>query len=332
MTAQLLTTGELRLQIRRMTLTATRDTIDQGTLDWAHSMQARHAEHLMGKLGRQSGGEPMDPAYRDRIMMAAVEGGTDPMAAAAMFARPAVEKLTEFDEPEVRYSSATSADILTKTMVDATMDVGDRALLVWSLATGQVNALCAANSWEPTYYHMFVDRDRLVFCNSVGELVAECLARGGAIKGDKLDLMAVEANARSSEIQMRAADLFCSSVLKGTPRASEPWLPSAEAYTYAQQLALDLNLFPLALELGHLHLRHVEAPNTRQVAVDRLCDFLLYAHDDEFQADIIGAIVTIETMARLEIPGMFNCLAPYIFLKTVETLEACSGVFGLAER
>ena len=68
-----------------------------------------------------------------------------------MFAQPAIEKLTEFDEPEVRYSSATLVDMLTKTMVDATMDVGERALLVWSLATGQVNALCAANSWDPTY-------------------------------------------------------------------------------------------------------------------------------------------------------------------------------------
>ena len=177
---------------------------------------------------------------------------------------------------------------------------------------------------------MFVDPDLLVFCNSVGKLVAECLGRGGAVKGDKLDLMAVEANARCSDIQTRATDLFCSSVLRGTPRASEPWLPSAEAYNYAQQLVLGLNLFPLAHELGHLHLRHVEAPNIKQVVVDHLGKFLLFAHDDEFQADIIGAIVTIETMARLEIPGMFNCLAPYIFLKAVETLEACSEVFGLA--
>ena len=61
-----------------MTSTTTCDTIDQGTLDWVHSMQARHAEHLTGKLARQSYGEPMDPVYRDRIMKAAIEGGTDP--------------------------------------------------------------------------------------------------------------------------------------------------------------------------------------------------------------------------------------------------------------
>lgn len=313
-----------------MTSTTTRDNIDQGTLDWAHSIQARHAECLMGKLARRSDGDPMNPVYRERILKAAVEGGIDPAEATSMLDRPALEKLTEFDEPEVRYSSSTLVDMLTKTMLDATMDAGDRELLVWSLATGQVNALCAANSWDPTYYHVFVDPDLLVFCNGIGKLVAECLARGNAVEGDKLDLMKVEANARSEDIQRRAADLFGATVIKGTPRASEPWLPSPEAYNYAQQLSLALNLFPLAHELGHLHLRHVEAPGTKQVSVERLGDFLLYSHDDEFQADIVGAIVTIQTMGRLEMPGMFNCLAPYIFLKSIETLEACSEMFGMA--
>lgn len=313
-----------------MSSPAISDAIDQGTLDWAHSMQARHAEHVMGKLARQRDGAPMDPAFRDRMRKAAVAGGLDPSVIAGVIDRPALEKLTTFDEPDVRSSSATLVDMLTKTMRDATMDVGDRALLVWSLATGQINALCAANSWDPTYYHIFVDPDLLVFSNVLGKLVAECLARGNAVEGDTLDLMQVEANARSPEIQRRAANLFSAAILKGTARASEPWLPSPEAYNYAQQISLGLSLFPLAHELGHLHLRHVEAPGTKTVAVEALADFLLYAHDDEYQADIVGAIVTVETLIRLEMPGMFNCLAPYIFLKGVETLEACSEIFGMA--
>ena len=313
----------------RMIPARKREAIDQGNIDWAHSVQARHAEHVMGKLARQSDGEPMDSAYRDRLFRAAVEGGSDPATTAAMLDRPAIPKLTEFDEPDVRRSSTALVDMLVETMSKAGMDAGERALLVWSLATGQVNALCAANSWDDAYYHIFVDPDLLVFCNGVGKLVAECLARGDAVKGDVLDLMKVDANALSADIQMRAADLFCTGVLQGTPRASQPWPPSAEAYNYAEQLSLGLNLFPLAHELGHLHLRHVEAPGTRQVAVEQLGDFLLYGHDDEYQADIIGAIVTIQTLARQKMPGMFNCLAPYIFLKAVETLEACFEVFGM---
>ncbi len=127
-----------------------------------------------------------------------------------------------------------------------------------------------------------------------------------------------------------AANLFSAAILKGTARACEPWLPSPEAYNYAQQISLGLSLFPLAHELGHLHLRHVEAPGTKTVAVEALADFLLYAHDDEYQADIVGTIVTVETLIRLEMSGIFNCLAPYIFLKDVETLEACSEIFGMA--
>jgi hypothetical protein len=306
------------------------DGIDQGTLDWAHSMQARHAEHVMGKLARQRDGGPMDPAFRHQIRGAAVAAGIDPTVIVEMIDRPVLEKLTTFDEPDVRSSSAALVDMLTKTMRDATMDVGDRALLVWSLATGQINALCAANSWDPTYYHIFVDPDLLVFSNMLGKLVAECLTREKAVEGDTLNLMQVEANVRSPEIQRRAADLFSAAILKGTARASKPWLPSPEAYNYAQQISLGLNLFPLAHELGHLHLRHVEAPGTKTVAVEELADFLLYAHDDEYQADIVGAIVTVETLIRLKMPGMFNCLAPYIFLKGVETLEACSEIFGMA--
>ncbi len=106
------------------------DAFDQGTLDWAHSEQARHAEHVMGKLARQRDGAPMDTAFRDRMRKAAVAGGLDPSVIAGMIDRPALEKLTTFDEPDVRSSSATLVDMLTKTMRDATMDVGDRALLV----------------------------------------------------------------------------------------------------------------------------------------------------------------------------------------------------------
>lgn len=247
-----------------------------------------------------------------------------------MVDRHAPEKLTTFDEPDLRSSSASLVEMLTETMRDATMNVGDRALLVWSLATGQINALCAANSCDPTYYHIFVEPDLLVFSYILGKLVAECLARGKAADGDTLNLMQVEANAGSPEIQKRAADLSGAAILRGTARANEPWLPSAEAYNYAQQISFALSRFPLAHELAHLHLRHVEGPSNKTVAVEALADFLLYAHNDEYQADKVGAVVTVETLLWLEMQGVFNCLAPYIFLKGVETLDAWSEIFGMA--
>ena len=313
-----------------MTDTTDPSPIDQGTLDWAHSMQARNAEYLVGKLARQNHGEAIDPAYRDRLMRAAVEGGTDPAVAAAALDRPVGGKMSEFDEPEVRRSSGDLVEDLTTTMRNATMSTGDRQLLVWSLATGQVNALCAANNWDPIYYHIFVDPDLLVFCNGISKLLAECFARENAVVGDQVDMIGLMANAQSEEIQRRAVDLFASAVLRGTPRASEPWSPSPAAYNYAQQLTMALNFFPLAHELAHLHLEHVEAPATRKRPVEDHGDFLVYAQDDEFQADIVGALVTIETLKRLQVPGLMNALAPYIFLKSIALLESCFEVFDVS--
>jgi hypothetical protein len=40
-----------------MTDTTEPGPIHQGTLDWAHSMQARNAEYRVGKLARQNHGE-----------------------------------------------------------------------------------------------------------------------------------------------------------------------------------------------------------------------------------------------------------------------------------
>ena len=91
-----------------------------------------------------------------------------------------------------------------------------------------------------------------------------------------------------------------------------------------------LNFFPLAHELAHLHLGHVEAPPTQERPVEGHGDFLVYAQDDEFQADMVGALVTIETLKRLEVPGLMNALAPYIFLKSIALLEACFEVFDVS--
>lgn len=54
----------------------------------------------------------------------------------------------------------------------------------------------------------------------LGKLVAECLGRGNGVEDDTLDLMQVEAHARSPEIQRRAADFFSTAILIGTARAS----------------------------------------------------------------------------------------------------------------
>lgn len=302
----------------------------QGAIDWAHSVQARQAERLMGSLARDWNGKRADPAHTDRLIRAACEGGMPDELVEQMFNQPRGEKLSEFDEPDVRRSNSVLVDTLTRTMTEAGMATGGRRLMVSSLASGQVNALCAANSWDEKHYHIFVDADLMVFCHSVAKLVAECLVRGNPASGEaSLDPELVSRNARSAELQHRAADLFGATVLYGTPRASEPWAPSAAAMPLVGLLSPALTSFPLAHELGHLHLGHLDAEQTQTAEVEGFEDLVasIYAHEDEFQADAVGSVVTFQTTLRLEVPNIYTALAPYIFLKAVEILDACFEIF-----
>ena len=307
------------------------DLEHQGAIDWAHSIQARQAESLMGKIAREWTGMDADPAHTDRLIRAALEGGLPQHLVDKMFNRGDLEKISEFDEPDVRRSTSALVDILTKTMTDAEMKTGGRKLMVSSLASGQVNALCATNSWDEKHYHIFVDADLTVFCHSIAKLFAECLVRNNPFPGEaSLDPVLVADNIRDPELQKRAADLFCSAVMRGTPRASEPWPPGPAAMMLVGLLSPALNMFPIAHELGHLHLGHLEAEQTRQIGVEGLEDLVasVYSHEDEFQADVVGSIVSMQTTIRLRIPHIYTALAPYIFLKSVETLDACFEVFG----
>lgn len=301
----------------------------QGAIDWAHSIQLRQAEKLMGWLARSSGDTEMDPAYRAKLLQVIEEAGFGEVASRFPIGAK-LRKVTELDEPEVRIASQNSVDSLVKTMEAAGMATGGRRLLIWSLASGQVNALCAANSWDEKHYHIFVDADLMVFCNSIAKLYAECLTHRN-MKGGEIDLHGpgIIRNARSETIQLRAADLFGSAVLKGSTRASEPWPPSPEALPLVIILGNMLMMFPVAHELGHLHLGHLEAEETHAVAVAGFENLAaqVYSNEAEFQADTVGAIISSQTAIRLEISSILTVLAPYIFLKSVETLDACHAVF-----
>lgn len=302
----------------------------QGAVDWAHSIQARQAESLAGHIARQWTGNDSNPAHTEQLKAAALSSGLPQEAVERMFARAKLEKISEFDEPDVRHSTSGLVESLTKTMAEAGMSTGGRRLMISSLASGQVNALCATNSWDEKHYHIFVDSDLTVFCNSIAKLLAETLVRGSFSKGEaNLDPELIGRNIRLPELQERAADLFCSAVLRGTPRASKPWAPSSAAVPLVMSLSSATTTFPIAHELGHLNLGHLEADDTRRISVEGIDDLVasVYSHEDEFAADTIGAIVALQTFIRLGVANIYVALAPYIFLKSVETLDACFEVF-----
>lgn len=302
----------------------------QAAIDWAHSIQLRQAEKLVGVVARNRGNAGMDPAYREQLTRIAMEAGLGEAQAALMFERPVMVKISDLDEPDVRAVSDNLLDQLVTTMGSASMGTGGRKLLVSSLASGQVNALCATNSWDDIYYHIFIDSDLTVFCNSIAKIFAECLTHRNVIDGQvNLQSKAIIRNVRSEMIQRRAADLFSSAVLQGTTRASEPWPPSSHALPLVLSLVNALTMFPIAHELAHLHLGHLSSIETQELAVEGFDDLAaqVYSKDDEFAADALGAVICTQTAIRLELSDIFTVVGPYIFLKSIETLDVCYEVF-----
>lgn len=302
----------------------------QGAIDWAHSIQARYAEQLAGVIARNATGDGPDPSLRAEIMTLAEQAGLEPEVTHSDLARTDRVKLSEFDEPDTRWQSQSSIDRLSKVMAEAGMGTRGRQLLAWSFPSGEVNALCAANSWDDRYYHIFIDSDLVTFCNSIAKLFAECFTTG-TFKDGEIDPSSpkIVANARSERVALRAADLFGATVLHGTARASKPWLPTAEALGLCMLIGRALKDFVVAHELGHLTLHHLEAEDTRVVSIAEFEDFdaIVYSHEAEFQADAVGAILTTQAAIAGSYSNLYTCIAPYIFLRSIETLDFCYEIF-----
>lgn len=304
----------------------------QAAIDWAHSIQMRQAEKVMGSIAMErSEYDVPNPAYLEQLRKLARDAGFDDDGdeKLAEFQRQSRTKITALDEPVVRRDATKLIDELLETMASVTMPTPGRKILVSTLASGQVNALCAVNTWDAQYYHVFVDADLQTFCMSIAKIFAECLTDDDEKDRQlKFDASA-EIRAQSIDIQRRAFDLFASTILTGSSRASQPWLPRKEALPLLLALGKMLFMFPLSHELAHLNLGHLDADETQIATVSGFHDFeaQIYSHAAEFQADAMGAILATETARRLGISNAATIVAPYIFLKSVELLDALFEMF-----
>lgn len=305
----------------------------QGARDWAESVQARFAERYSGLLARETNAAPLH--IRDdhlRKMRDAVEGaGGDMMGEFdAMLTRPASAKVGEYDEPRTRELIQQIVDQVSETMALVGLEPGGRKLLVSSVPSGLVNAFCCANTWDDEYHHVFVDSDLLIFCASLAKIVATCFTRGvvkdGAIVFEDRRIVS---NAKAPDIARRIEDMFAAMVFLGTVRASEPWISEAGALTLYISLNVAMERFVIAHELSHLMLGHLEtASESVGVRDDAFGDTeaTIFSHEAEFEADAAGAILATETAVRLGYSNALTSVAPYIFLKGIEVVDACQSL------
>jgi hypothetical protein len=301
----------------------------QGARDWAHSVQARYAEKIAGRIAQIGplGASAISTAHLNTMREAVADAGVDHAMFDEALARIGGEKLSEFDEPIARLQIEGVVEQILATMGAVNLSAGGRELIISSIPSGMVNAFCGAASWDDHYHHIFVDSDLLIFCSSLAKIVANCCTRR-LIKDGQLQLCSsrIPMNAKSQDVRIRIMELFGSIVFEGSVRASKPWIPDPKALPLQVILAEAMERFVIAHEISHLMLGHLE--NASEVTKSEDPSFpdveaMIFSREAEHQADIAGAVIATETAVRNGSTHALTSIAPYIFLAGVEVLDNC---------
>ncbi len=312
-------------------MTENREEAVRAARDWAHSIQARFAEKVAGQLARDLDTKPgFTGSHREKFEETALVNGVSQSEINGFFEAGPVEKLGEFDEPITRkLLEGLFAELISTIKMLGMPDVADR-MMISSLPSGAVSALCCKNSWDP-FVHIFVDSDLAVFCGSVAKIVLTCImskTTGELLEPDEVLLEFV-----NPDLQWRVRNLFHSAVFHGSVRASQPFLTEASLAFPSVTLASSMQGFVLAHELGHLVLGHIDSDEDMSaIAVPDLggTDVLLFSRDAEFAADNFGTLIAT-TAARVHSERIFDLAGSYVFMKAVHVLDACNAVAGTRE-
>jgi hypothetical protein len=142
-------------------------------LDWAASIQKRFAEKLSMLVAQDAVGsvDEEDPHYQ-RVSAAASKLGIHNFAQILEEQSSRLQKVTEFDEPHVRVALEPRLQQVRALAKDVGYSLDE--VIVSSLPSGSVSALCASNSWDTRKY-IFVDSELMVFCNSISKVISSCL-------------------------------------------------------------------------------------------------------------------------------------------------------------
>jgi predicted Zn-dependent protease len=85
----------------------------------------------------------------------------------------------------------------------------------------------------------------------------------------------------------------------------------------------------IAHELSHLMLGHLETASETVGVIDEAfadTEATIFSHEAEFEADAAGAVLATETAVRLGYSNALTSVAPYIFLKGIQVLDACQAL------
>lgn len=298
----------------------------QGAIDWAYSVQKRHADRLAADLvtvvrRRETSSNPENPhVKRVRATMAALGVDWD-----GVFTPP--EPLHDLDDAWVRGTIDPLVDRLCAVLPAEQAAKLDK-LVLSSLPSGEVSALCATNTWDKFHY-VFMDADLLMFCQLTAKIVALCI---DPMLDNELSVAKVESRktievAKSDVVANKVFDLFVSTVVAGAVRGAKPWVPPPRPYAASVVMAEAMTMFVVAHELSHVLAGHFErAEGHESVITGDAAQTLAFAHD-EFEADGMGVTLALGALRRDGVVSVLEAVAPYAFLKSIDYLHQVQAMF-----
>lgn len=264
-------------------------------LEWAYSIQARYAEKVAADLVRVSNGfgNTVDPRHLSH--MADVR---DKMFALGF---PDIEPPNLPATPTHEYDDVWCRELLKQAYerVERALQPAEKIklekMILSSIPSGQTTAFCAKNTWDD-YSFIFIDAELLTFCHLAGKILSRCLIGLLDERGQltNLESRRVLEPAKSREVRARAIDLFRATVIVGAARGAVPWLPEPKYLPLAMYITCCMETFIVAHEVGHMLADHfVRAERYEAEVTEGIGGALAFRHEDEFEADEIGMLLTV---------------------------------------
>lgn len=197
-------------------------------------------------------------------------------------------------------------DHLLNELLDAAKKVKcqipEKKPLIATISTNSVNA-CALKL-DNGEAIIFVEEDLLSFIHLFSKIFVQCLSLGPS--DDEKSSMIVKFEEikknidEKPEILNRFKDFLTSYIVDGSPRKSEQYeIPQDARYNLCTYLLMSCEMFLIGHELGHIisgHLKH--ARKFGFFGQTSETQFMQEKIDNEFEADYIGMILTMQASAN----------------------------------
>lgn len=174
--------------------------------------------------------------------------------------------------------------------------------LLGTLATGRVNGVAIALEGSATRI-ILLEQGLFGFANLMCKAVGASLVYTGTEEGQlrfSLDPGAIRDKLAKDDAPIeRFFDALTAYVVQGEPHRARPYAPPPYAATVASNLRESMETFILGHEYAHVALGHLDGKHMlHAVAAGVDAETVETNYDQEFQADLIGMMLTLQTLTR----------------------------------